>query len=139
LLRAACGKSKRELQHLLARLFPRPDVPSRIQVLSVDGRDAADGFSSASSPQSMGKLPAPPGTSSTEILFPPSHIEPLAPARYRVEFTAGAELKLKIERAANLMRHTHPSGELSVLIERAVDLLLAKLEKQRLAKAARPR
>jgi hypothetical protein len=112
LLRAACGKSKRELQHLLARLSPRPDVPSRIQVLSVDGKDAAE---------------------------VPSHIEPLAPARYRVEFTAGAELKLKIERAANLMRHTHPSGELSVLVERAVDLLLAKLEKQRLAKVARPR
>jgi hypothetical protein len=56
-----------------------------------------------------------------------------------VEFTAGAELKLKIERAANLMRHAHPSGDLSVLVERAVDLLLAKLEKQRLAKVARPR
>jgi hypothetical protein len=30
LLRAACGKSRRELQHLLARLFPRPDVPSTL-------------------------------------------------------------------------------------------------------------
>jgi hypothetical protein len=136
LLRAACGKSKRELQHLLAQLLPRPDVPSRIQVLSVDGKDAAD---VSSSPQSMGRLPAPPRSSSTELLFPPSRIEPLAPARYRVEFTAGAELKLKIERAADLMRHTHPSGDLSVLVERAIDLLLAKLEKQRVGKVARPR
>jgi hypothetical protein len=122
LLRAACGKSKSELQHLLAGLFPRPDVPSRIQVLSVTGSDAA-----------------PPGTASREPLFPSSRVEPIAPARYRVEFTASAELKLKIERAANLMRHAHPSGDLSVLVEQAVDLLLAKLEKQRLARVTRNR
>ena len=40
-------------------------------------------------------------------------IEPLAPSRYRVEFTASAELKEKLGRAADLMRHTNPSGELS--------------------------
>jgi hypothetical protein len=122
LLRAACGKSKSELQHLLARLFPRPDVPSRIRVLSVTGRDAA-----------------PPGRASAEPLFPPSRVEPLAPARYRVEFTASAELKLKIQRAADLMRRAHPSGDLSVLVEQAVDLLLAQLERQRLAKVTRRR
>ena len=34
LLRAAAGKSKGELQHLLAELFPRPDVPASIQTLT---------------------------------------------------------------------------------------------------------
>jgi hypothetical protein len=34
------------------------------------------------------------------------------------------------------MRHSNPSGELSVVVERALDVLLAKLEKQRLAKVA---
>jgi hypothetical protein len=56
-----------------------------------------------------------------------------------VQFTASAELKRKIERATNLMRHTNPAGDLSVLMERAVDLLIAQLERQRLGKAARPR
>jgi 5-methylcytosine-specific restriction endonuclease McrA len=37
------------------------------------------------------------------------------------------------------MRHTNPAGDLSVLMERALDLLIAKLEKQRLGQAARPR
>jgi hypothetical protein len=49
-----------------------------------------------------------------------SRIEPLAPARYRLEFTASAELKEKLEPAADLIRHTNPSGELSVLVERAL-------------------
>src|SRR5207237_2524299 len=64
-------------------------------------------------------------------------VEPLAPSRYRVEFTASAELKEKLDRAADLMRHANPSGDLSVIVERALDLLLAKLEKERLAKAKR--
>jgi 5-methylcytosine-specific restriction endonuclease McrA len=68
-----------------------------------------------------------------------SRIEPLAPARYRVEFTASDELKHKLGRVADLMRHSNPSGELSVIVERALDLLLAKLEKERLAKSTRAR
>jgi 5-methylcytosine-specific restriction endonuclease McrA len=65
-------------------------------------------------------------------------IEPLSPQRYKVQFTADAELKRKIERATNLMRHKNPSGDLSVLMERAVDLLITELEKQRLGKTSRP-
>jgi 5-methylcytosine-specific restriction endonuclease McrA len=56
-----------------------------------------------------------------------------------VQFTASAELKGKLARAADLMRHTNPSGDLSVVVERALDLLIAKLERQRLGRATRPR
>jgi hypothetical protein len=128
LLRAAAGKSKSELQHLLAGLFPRPDAPASIQPLT----------GSMASPGPIGQ--GLTGTVMSSAAHPlRSRIEPLAPARYRLEFTASAELKEKLERAADLMRHTNPSGELSVLVERALDLLLAKLEKQRLAKVIRPR
>jgi 5-methylcytosine-specific restriction endonuclease McrA len=128
LLRAAAGKSKSELQQLLAELFPRPDVPASIQPLT--GSMASPG-------------PGGPGPTETAMSSGAhasrSRIEPLAPARYRLEFTASPELKDKLERAADLMRHTNPSGELSVLVERALDLLLVKLEKQRLAKVTRTR
>jgi hypothetical protein len=36
------------------------------------------------------------------------------------------------------MRHTNPSGDLSVVLDRALNLLLARLEKQRLGKARQP-
>ncbi|WP_394841923.1 hypothetical protein LZC95_33215 [Pendulispora brunnea] len=98
LLHAASGKTKAQVQELLAARFPRPDAPSMIR-----GR-----------------------------------CEPLSAERYQVQFTASAELKEKIDRAADLMRHANPSGELPVLVERAMDLLLAELEEQRLGKTKRP-
>jgi hypothetical protein len=56
-----------------------------------------------------------------------------------VQFTASDELRKKLERAQDLMRYANADGELAVVVERAVDLLLEKLEKQRLGKASRPR
>jgi 5-methylcytosine-specific restriction endonuclease McrA len=124
LLRAAAGKTKREVQHLIAERFPRPDTPSRLQVLTGPTAQAMEKVTPDALPSSALR----PGRSCTE---------PLAPARYRVEFTASAELEEKLRHAADLMRHSNPSGDLSVVVERALDLLLAKLEKQRLAKVRR--
>jgi hypothetical protein len=126
LLRAASGKTKSEVQHLLAERFPRPDAPSRIQMVPNAGQ--------ASLRASVETVLTTSDTGEPK----PSGIAPLSPERYRVQFTAGAELKQKIERAVNLMRHTNPSGDLSVVLDRAVDLLLARLEKQRLGKAKPP-
>jgi hypothetical protein len=68
----------------------------------------------------------------------PARIEPLAPETYEVRFTASRELKGKLERARDLMRHRNPGGDLAVVVERAVDALLAKLEKERLGKSPCP-
>jgi hypothetical protein len=56
-----------------------------------------------------------------------------------VQLTASAELKAKLERARDLMRHRNPSGDLAVVLDAAMDLLLAKLEKERLGKVKAPR
>jgi hypothetical protein len=66
-------------------------------------------------------------------------IEPLADARYRLQLTASATLRDKLERARDLMRHSNHTGDLAVVVERALDALLAQLEKERLGKTARPR
>ncbi|HEV3193028.1 MAG TPA: HNH endonuclease signature motif containing protein [Polyangiaceae bacterium] len=127
-LQAATHKTKSEVEHLIAERFPRPDVPVLVQPL----RPLAF---TPGSPQAV------VGSMATVIAAPEPRaprMEPLAPERYRVQFTASAELKQKMERAANLMRHANLAGDLSVLMERAVDLLIAKLEKQRLAKTAQP-
>jgi len=56
-----------------------------------------------------------------------------------VQFTASAELRDKIARARDLLAHQIPGGELSTIVERAFDLLLEKLERQRLGKTKRLR
>jgi hypothetical protein len=66
-------------------------------------------------------------------------VEPLSPARYRIEFTAGAELKAKLELARDLMTHSNPSSNFAPLIERALDLLIAELQKKRFGATNRPR
>ena len=56
-----------------------------------------------------------------------------------MQFTASAELCDKLKRVTDLMRHSNPSGDLSVVVERAVDLLTDALERQRLGKTMRSR
>jgi 5-methylcytosine-specific restriction endonuclease McrA len=124
LLKAASGKTKAEVQELIAARFPRRDAPPSIEPVAP----------ALSLPLTAAAAPAVPKASQRHAV-----IEPLSPERYRVEFTASAELRDKIERARNLSAHQIPSGDLATLVERAFDVLLEKLERQRLGKTKRAR
>ncbi len=65
----------------------------------------------------------------------PRHVvEPLAPSRYKVQFTANAELKDKLERLQALLCSEVPDGDLGAIIDRAVSEKLDRLEARRFAK-----
>jgi hypothetical protein len=66
-------------------------------------------------------------------------VEPLAPARYKITFTASAELRDKLYRLQALMRSSVPDGDLAAIIEEAVTEKLERLEAKRFAKAKAPR
>jgi 5-methylcytosine-specific restriction endonuclease McrA len=66
-------------------------------------------------------------------------VAPLAPGRYKVQFTASAELHDKLERLQALMRSTVPDGDLAAIIERAVTEKLERLESRRFARTRTPR
>ena len=125
-LRAAAHKTKGEVLSLLAERFPRADAPARVQLLPVAPAGTLQGIPGAAntSPEATGARPP--------------LVEPLSPQRYKVQFTASAELMRKIDRATNRMRHKNPSGDLALVLDRALDLLLAQLEKHRLGKTTRP-
>jgi HNH endonuclease len=75
-------------------------------------------------------------------LPPPSRtavVEPLAPARFKVQFTASAELRDKLERLTALLRAEVPDGDLAAVIDRAVTDKLERLEARRFGKTAVPR
>ena len=65
----------------------------------------------------------------------PALVEPLAAARYKVQFTANAELHAKLERLQSL----RPGSDLAVLIEEAVTEKLERLESKRFGKTKAPR
>jgi hypothetical protein len=128
LVAAAVGKTQRRVEELLARLAPKPDVRSAILELAAPSNEVGPGlFADAAA-----SVPPPAAA-------PRARIEPLSEARYKVQLTAGAELKAKLERACDLMRHRNPSGDLAAVVDAALELLLAKLERERLGKVKAPR
>ena len=78
-------------------------------------------------------------------LLPASHrartavVEPLAPGRFKVQFTASAELHDKLERLRALMRSSVPDGDLAAIVEQAVTEKLERLEARRFARTQAPR
>jgi hypothetical protein len=119
LLEEASGKTKLQVQEMLARRFPRPDVASTIRKLP--SRRAQVQVASAAQPRRE------------------AVIEPLSAQRYRIQLNASAQLKRKLEHAVDLLSHSNPSGDLSVVIERALDLLIERVEKERFAQTKSPR
>jgi hypothetical protein len=84
----------------------------------------------------------PPSESRPErIAVPPprSSVQPLAPARYKVQFTASAELRDKLERLRSMMRSSVPDGDLAAIIDEAVTEKLERLEARRFARTKAPR
>jgi hypothetical protein len=79
-----------------------------------------------------------PRTGSLLSRGPSSVVQPLAPGRYRVQFTASAALRDKLERLQTLLCG-HGEVGLAAVIEAAVDEKLQRLEAKRRALTARPR
>jgi hypothetical protein len=143
LLAAARGTSRRELEKLLAVRFPRPAVPSTIEALDGAAGDATGGShrDAASGPSLWFSCPETATSTArggSHASDSQSRLEPLSAERYRVEFTASAALRAKIEQARELTSHALPSGDVALLFERALDELIERELKRRVG-AGKPR
>jgi hypothetical protein len=132
LLERATYKSKREIEELVAEVAPRPDVASVIRKLPERRENTRILLSEPE--HEVVKL-RPDGVRASPTPTPAAVIEALAPARYKVLFTAGAELQSKLERLQALM----PGQDLAAIIEVAVAEKLERLEAKRFAKTTAPR
>jgi len=141
LVAEVAGKSERQVELLLARRAPRPDVRDRIELLAAPasqeelatataGATAADAVAAAGDAgDATGVEPSDSGDGASARPRIRG-VEPLTADRYRLQLTASASLCEKLERACDLMRHRNPTGALAPVIERALDVLLEKLEKE---------
>ncbi len=164
LLADAAGKTKLQVQELLARRFPRPDVTSSIRKLpdtraatkaahAFEHRTIATGRVPTEQVESdpAESQPTASQVASGESTEPPRRvdaatnanrrlvIEPLSAARYRIQLSASAELKEKLDLAVDLLSHSNPGGDLAEVIERALDLLIEHTQKRRFAQTKCPR
>ncbi len=128
-------KSKREVEHIVARLRPQPDVAPSVRKLPAP---------TAAREQARLQVAEPRLNDEAAVLAPPAPqrpavVTPLAPERYKVQFTVSRETHDKLRRAQDLLRHSIPDGDPAVVFDRALTLLIADLEQAKLAATDRPR
>lgn len=136
----ALGRSRREIEVLVAELDPQPDAPTWIR--KVPAAAAAPPVPAATEAAPATAVPAatvvawlPPALAQT----PRPVIQSTAPERYRVQFTVGQETHDKLRRLQDLLRREIPSGDPAAIFDRALTLLLDKVEKAKWGAAASPR
>ena len=130
LLNEARGKSRRALEELLARRFPKPDVAPRVERLAEQGTLAGVGTAGSERSGPAEAVTCPGNAGTTRVAQ--GKVAPLSASRYLVQFTASAELHAKIQQAVELLSHALPSADLSALFERAVDALIeSEIRRQR--------
>jgi hypothetical protein len=157
-LARASGCTGRQVEALVAELAPRPDVPSTVRRLPERTEPPANPSLAVATPSvsigagsALAGLTGPP-VPSGDITLPAADQPPVlvaavsrpivrasAPGRYRVQFTIGAETHSKLERLQALLRREIPTGDPAIIFDRAVTMLLEKVEMQKFAASHRPR
>jgi hypothetical protein len=141
LMDRATHRSKRQILELIAELFPQADAPARMRKLPLPRVRGARSWRPAQESASHTPELCPDRVEQPrpEASVPAALVVPLAPARYKVQFTATAELHDKLERLQALMRSKVPDGDLAAIIEEAVTEKLARLEARRFGATKAPR
>jgi hypothetical protein len=130
-LARAAHKSKRQIEEIAAELAPRPDVPATVRKLP-EARSTPVAAVPVSELRPDGVAPAAGAPS-------PPAVQPLAPGRYKVQFTASATFHDKLQKLKALMRGSVPDGDLATILERAVTESIERLERKRFGRTAKPR
>jgi len=176
-LALAKHKTIREIDELVARLAPQPDVPTTLRKLPNRTTTAptptaptlaappfvtpdtvapplpAPASVEAAPPPVESVLaaaqPAPPPVQSPLPVVqsapapPPPRCDPdptpLSPGRYRLQVTLSQSTHEKLAQLQDLLAHKIPNRDPAAIIERALDLLLAQVQKRKIGLTDKPR
>jgi hypothetical protein len=143
-LESARGKTRREVEEIVARLCPRPDVTTSIRKLPSAQDAPAALLEAVVKPQPAGDAPAASPLPAPPQPFQPPRphtvaVTPLAPERYKLQITVGGTTVEKLRLAQEMLRHAIPSGDEAEIVDRALTLLLDDLARKKFAKTESPR
>jgi hypothetical protein len=163
-LASARGKTKLEIQEIVARLAPRPDAPVSVRRVPASRPETSPPIAAAVATAS---LLSPPLTSAPVISAPPAAcapaaaspatrepalgatiapppvphavVTPLSPERYKLQVTISGETLEKMRLAKDTLSHAIPTGDDAAILSRAFDALLEQLARQKFAATEKPR
>lgn len=122
LLEQVKHKTRDEIARLLADRVPKPDAAALIRRVPSRRLGGTSARTEASVPFSLRPAPKP---------------EPLGQDRFKVQFTADAELHEKLREAQALLRHQVPDGNPAKVIDKALTLLIEHTKRKKFGKTSR--
>jgi 5-methylcytosine-specific restriction endonuclease McrA len=145
LLDRARHKSRRKVEDIVAELHPKPDVATLVR--KAPAATGTHAQPPACDRPAAGHEPLAQPTPQTQpmpALLPnpaarPADVRPLSTETYKVQFTLSRRGYEQLCRAQDLLRHTIPNGDAGVIFERALSVLVERLETTKLAATVRPR
>jgi hypothetical protein len=139
-LASARGKRRIDIEEMVARLTPRPDIAASVRRLPARGAlcaprseapPVAPSLPVASAPQTSLAAPAP------SIRNVP--VVPLAEDRYKLQMTITGDTLRKLRLAKDMLRHALPTGDDAAILDRALTALLTALARDKFGATERPR
>jgi hypothetical protein len=134
-LESARWKTKLEIGEIVARLHPLPDVPTSVvpipEFAVVPHPATPPAPAVATEAPSIGAPPPPAAR--------PAVLTPLSPQRYKLQLTISGETLAKLRRAKDLLGHVVSAGDDDAVLNRALTVLLDKLEREKWARTDKPR
>jgi hypothetical protein len=135
LLQEARGKRKHQVEEIVARIAPRPDVPTSLRKVPARSLSAAAAPATATAEAVVAPptalvvvptvpLPPPPTPSSQPV--------PLAPDRYALHTTIDRDVRDLMDLARDLMSHANPGGDMNALLKAAFEALVEKQLREKL-------
>ena len=122
LLERATRKTKKKIEALVAEVAPKPDVPSTMRKLPARREPPKAAPVAATCPKAVDEVPASSSPPTAPLKC--AVVEPLAPSRYKIQFTAGAELHEKLERLLALMLGSDLAAVVDVAVTEKLERVL---------------
>ena len=139
LLAAARHKSKREIEELIAAIKPQPDAVAIVRRLPTARVVLPELKPIAVVESSLSPFePSAPASVATAAT-PRPLVTPLTPERFKVQFTISREARDKLRQVQDLMRHVIPDGDPGRIFDRALEVLIADLQRKKFAATTTPR
>src|SRR5438128_1313576 len=147
LLAEATGKSTRQIEALVARISPQTPVPTAVRKLP-------DRCTSARQPATLSfgiAVPVATSDSPPALAFVPptapaprpdarrALVKPLVEDTFKFQFTASRACHDKFRQAQDLLRHRIPNGDVAAIFEKALDLVIEQMKKERFGAGRKPR